>query len=157
MGSGKNTVGRLLAGKLGYRFLDLDSRIESASGKSIREIFEQEGEARFRKLESEALRGLRSEQRLVLATGGGAPMDPQNQKALRSYYLTFYLEVAFEESLSRTASDPARPLLRKSREELRALYESRLPVYEALGTRVRTDGRPPQEIAVQIMAVLEAP
>jgi len=154
MGSGKTTVGRLVASRLGYRFLDLDSLILENAGKSIREIFDQDGEEAFRRIESDALYSVREMNRLVIATGGGAPIRQENQEFFENLAVTFYLEVSFEEFLERTGADRARPLLDRSEQELEELYRSRLPVYRSLGRRILTDARRPDEIVAEIIRTL---
>jgi shikimate kinase len=154
MGSGKTTVGRLVAGKLGYRFLDLDALITEIAGKSIREIFAEEGEEAFRRIESDALYSVREMNRLVIATGGGAPIRQENQEFFENLAATFYLEVSFKEFLNRAGRDPARPLLDRSKKDLEELYKSRLPIYRSLGQRVITDSRAPQDIAAEILGKL---
>ena len=109
MGSGKTTVGRLVAARLGYRFLDLDVLITENAGKSIREIFAEDGEETFRRIESDTLYSVREMNRLVIATGGGAPVRQENQEFFENLATTFYLEVSFKEFLNRTGRDHARP------------------------------------------------
>ena len=154
MGSGKTTVGRLVATKLGYRFLDLDSLIVENAGKSIRRIFDEDGEEAFRRIESDALYSLREMNRSVIATGGGAPIRQDNQEFFENLAATFYLEVSFTEFLTRTGKDPLRPLLDRSDRELHELYSSRLPIYRSLGRRILTNSRDPQDIAAEIMSKL---
>jgi shikimate kinase len=154
MGSGKTTVGRLVATKLGYRFLDLDILITENAGKSIREIFEEDGEESFRRIESDTLYSVREMNRLVIATGGGAPIRQENQEFFENLATTFYLEVSFKEFLDRAGRDPARPMLDRSEEEVKQLYKSRLPIYRSLGQRVITDSRTPQDIAAEILKKL---
>jgi shikimate kinase len=154
MGSGKTTVGRLVAARLGYRFLDLDILITENAGKSIREIFDEDGEETFRRIESDALYSVREMHRLVIATGGGAPVRQENQEFFENLAATFYLEVSFPQFLSRTGRDHARPLLDRSKKELEKLYNSRLPIYRSLGQRVLTDSRTPQDIASEILKAL---
>jgi shikimate kinase len=154
MGSGKTTVGRLVASKLGFRFLDLDVLIVENARKSIREIFDQDGEETFRNIESDALYSVREMNRLVIATGGGAPIRQENQEFFENLAATFYLEVSFSEFLARTGRDTARPLLDRSERQLKELYESRLPIYRSLGKRVLTNSKTPQEIAQEILKAL---
>jgi shikimate kinase len=151
MGSGKTTVGRLVATRLGYRFLDLDSLIVENAGKSIRRIFDEDGEEIFRRIESDALYSLREMNRSVIATGGGAPIRQENQEFFENLAATFYLEVSFPEFLTRTGRDHGRPLLDQSNQQLEELYTSRLPIYRSLGKHIRTDSRDPQDIAAEIL------
>jgi shikimate kinase len=150
MGSGKTTVGRLVAARLGYRFLDLDTLIVENAGKSIREIFEEDGEDVFRQTETEALYSLREMRRLVIATGGGAPIRQENQEFFENLARTFYLEVSFDEFLKRTGTDYGRPLLDRREKRLKALYESRLSIYRSLGRPISTNRRKPIDIAARI-------
>jgi shikimate kinase len=155
MGCGKTTVGRLLAARLGYAFLDLDQWIEARQGRSIRQIFQEAGEEAFRDLESSALRELSSRRRVVIAAGGGAPLRDANRGFFRQA-ATFHLEISFEEFLRRTAGNPDRPLRGRPVEELARLFESRLPVYRELGERVVSEGRAPAEVMEETLERLRA-
>ncbi len=153
MGCGKTTVGRLLAARLGYAFLDVDQWLESRGGKSIRRIFQDSGEEAFREQESSALRELSSRRRLVIATGGGAPMREANRSFFRQS-ATFYLEISFEEFLRRTEASPDRPLRDQPLEELARLFERRLPIYRELGEKVSSEGRAPAQVVEEILEKL---
>ncbi len=123
MGSGKTTVGRALAKWLGMRFIDSDQEIESRTGASISWIFEIEGEDSFRKREAEAIRDLTAQKGIVLATGGGAVIDPENRRYLKERGTVVYLRASVNNILQRTMHDRTRPLLqtedpRKKIEEL---------------------------------------
>ncbi|MEE9306686.1 MAG: shikimate kinase [Spirochaetia bacterium] len=150
MGSGKTTVGRLVASRLGYRFLDLDTLIVENAGKNIREIFDEDGEEVFRQIETDALYSLREMHRLVIATGGGAPIRQENQEFFENLARTFYLEVSYYEFLKRTGKDYSRPLLERTEKELKRLYESRLSIYRSLGRPISTNRKKPEEIAAKI-------
>jgi len=110
MGSGKTTVGKVLAARLGYDFVDTDERIEHLAGKSIRDIFRSEGEPRFRRMEKELLGRLASKDKVVLACGGGAVADEESRALLRDRALVVWLYASPETSLSRIDTS-LRPLL----------------------------------------------
>ena len=132
MGCGKSTVGKKLAGALGYEFSDTDAMIEEAYGKTISAMFAEEGEEYFRNAETELLRKLSTEaEGLVLATGGGMPMREENAELLREIGAVVFLEAKIETILERLQNDTGRPLADgEDREKrLRPLYEKRLPVY----------------------------
>ena len=153
MGCGKTTVGRLVAARLGYAFLDLDEWIEQRQGRSVRQIFQTEGEEAFRELETSALRELSARRRVVIGAGGGAPVREANWPFFREA-ATFYLEISFEEFLRRTSSNPDRPLRGRPLEELARLFEARLPVYRELGERVVSEGRAPVQVAEEVLEKL---
>jgi shikimate kinase len=154
MGSGKTTVGRLLAAMLGYAFLDLDQWLERRRGKSIRQIFQESGEEAFRDLESSALRELSSRRRVVIAAGGGAPVREANRPFFRAA-ATFYLEISFEEFLRRTAASQDRPLLGRPPQELAVLFAGRLPIYRELGEKIVSEGRTPAQVMEEILERLK--
>ena len=132
MGSGKTTVGRVLAQRLGWRFCDLDERIEAAAGATIADIFAQRGEAAYRGLEHRELLlalGAARERRTVLALGGGTFAQPGNLEPIRAAGgTTVFLEVPLDLLLRRCAGIANRPLFRDEH-SFRALYEQRLPFY----------------------------
>lgn len=113
MGSGKTTVGRALAKRLNLRFVDSDAEIESRTGASIPLIFEIEGEASFRQREADVIADMTARQGIVLATGGGAVLDPRSRRYLRDRGTVVYLRASVSSILQRTSHDRNRPLLQK--------------------------------------------
>jgi len=111
MGAGKSEVGELLADQLGYDFIDTDKRVREKAGKSISKIFSEDGEETFRELENEAVQGLLGQQSAVIATGGGAPTNPENMRVLQSLGLMVYLKASPRELYQRVKNDKSRPLL----------------------------------------------
>ncbi len=144
MGSGKTTIGSRLAHKLGIRFEDSDRDIQRRTGVDIPYIFETEGEEGFRKREISSIRDLLSgEGDIVLATGGGAVIKPENRENIAQYSTTIYLKTSVEQQMLRTKKDKNRPLLQTEdpRKRLEELYEARSPLYEELADIiVVTDG-----------------
>lgn len=153
MGSGKSTVGRLLAHRLAFDFVDTDALVEARAGQTVANLFRTLGEPAFRALESRALESLRDRDRVVVATGGGAPAQQVNRWFFQGSNV-FHLRVSLETVRQRTAGDRDRPLLALEEPALRALFENRQPVYESLGAGVPTDGREPAEIAEEIFRKL---
>ena len=132
MGSGKSTIGRKLASKIGWRFADLDDDIEAHAAKTIPEVFDQDGEAEFRRIESAMLTAriaeVKAGQPLVLALGGGAFAQPQNRLALKDAGLTIWLDVPFALVEQRVVGFSHRPLARDP-EKFRALFDQRREAY----------------------------
>ncbi|MEY2622709.1 MAG: shikimate kinase [Pseudomonadota bacterium] len=150
-GSGKSTVGRQLARRLGLPFIDADQVIESRLGCSIREFFEREGEERFRDLESEALDQLTRQHPGVLSTGGGVVLRPLNRQILRERTTVFYLRTTPEEIYRRLRHDKVRPLLQVSDPlaRLRDLFDQRDPLYREVAHHVVDSPRPTISALVQ--------
>jgi shikimate kinase / 3-dehydroquinate synthase len=144
MGAGKTTIGRLLARKLGMQFIDSDHEIEARTGASIPWIFEIEGEQSFRRREAEVIRELTAQPGIVLATGGGAILNPQSRQYLRERGTVIYLRASVNSILQRTAHDKNRPLLQTAdpRKKLEELMAQREPLYEELAHLVVDTGRP---------------
>jgi shikimate kinase len=153
-GSGKSTVGRMLARHLGTRFVDSDHEIEARLGASIRTFFEQHGEARFREVEHDALADLTSGVTGVIATGGGAVLRDDNRALLRERTHVVYLRSSPEELFKRLRHDTQRPLLqvRDPLKRLRDLFEIRDPLYRAAAHFVIETGRPSVGTLVNMVA-----
>lgn len=131
MGAGKSTIGRRLAEHFGLLFVDLDHEIESQTGATVRLIFELEGEAGFRRRETATLASLVDARGILLATGGGSVLAPENRDILRRAGFVVYLQVTIEQQLQRLERDRNRPLLAAPdrRQRLEALAEQRGPLY----------------------------
>jgi shikimate kinase len=131
MGAGKTTIGRLLAKHFGRPFFDSDHEIEARTGVKVPVIFEIEGEEGFRQRESQVIAELTARPGIVLATGGGAVLDPANRTALKSTGHVVYLRAQPPDLFQRTQQDRNRPLLRTADPEgrLRELYVARDPLY----------------------------
>jgi shikimate kinase len=131
MGSGKSTIGRLLARACDWPFIDCDHEIEARSGVPIATIFEVEGEDGFRRRETAMLDELTQRAGIVLATGGGAVLRELNRRHLRERGLVIYLQASIDEILRRTQRDVSRPLLQAAnrRERLEQLVAERAPLY----------------------------
>ena len=151
MGAGKTTIGRLLARKLNRRFVDADHEIEARTGATIPWIFEIEGEACFRRREADVIRDLSAQQGLVLATGGGAVLDPKSRALLAERGTVIYLRASIGSILQRTAHDKNRPLLQTAdpRGKLEQLWTERDPLYREIADLVIDTGRPNVQSMVQ--------
>ena len=158
MGSGKSTVGRILAEDLDWQFLDLDRAVAERANLSIPEIFDLSGEPHFRDLERwELLEALGGPKRRVLACGGGVVIDPRNRALLMEVPSVFLWEDA--DILYRRTRGPARPLRGTSYEDFARRYAERLPYYlEVASLQVEPKDRPPRRVADEILEWLrEAP
>lgn len=156
MGAGKTAIGRELARLLGLDFVDADQEIERRTGADIPLIFEKEGEAGFRKRERDVLQELTQRDRLVLATGGGAVLDPANRDALNRGFV-IYLKATVGAQAARTARNRNRPLLQSADRQARLeeLFAVRGPLYEGLAQlTVGTDSGQVKRIAERIVEAL---
>ncbi|MBO3747936.1 shikimate kinase [Streptosporangiaceae bacterium NEAU-GS5] len=151
-GSGKTTVGRLLAERLGVGFRDTDTDVEDKAGKSVSDVFVDDGEERFRELEATAVRDALSGHDGVLSLGGGAVLSPLTQELLAGHHVV-YLQVGLDQAVRRVGLAAARPLLvLNPRSRLRTLMEERRPIYERLAAiTIATDDHEPDDIVAEIV------
>ncbi|MFD9339230.1 shikimate kinase [Streptomyces sp. NPDC060028] len=156
MGSGKSTVGELLAQRLGAAYRDTDADIVAAQGREISDIFVDEGEPYFRELERQAVAAAVAGHTGVLALGGGAVLD-EGTRALLAGLPVAYLSMDVEEAVRRVGLGAARPLLAVNpRRQWRELMEARRPLYtEVARVVVATDDRTPEEVAQAVLDALE--
>lgn len=157
MGSGKSTIGRLLAERLGWSFFDTDEEIEAAGRMTVAEIFAARGEPEFRRIETEIVRRhvawVERGRPAVLALGGGAFVEPSNRELLLNNGVTVWLDCPFEVVNRRVAQASHRPLARDP-EKFAALYDSRREVYRLADARIRIESDDP---AAAVEAILSHP
>jgi shikimate kinase len=156
-GSGKTTIARALAARLGVTARDTDEDVVTSAGKPIADIFVDSGEAEFRELERQAVETALAEHDGVLALGGGAVLDPRTEALLAAHRVVF-LDVKIADAARRIGFNRERPLLLGNpRAQWTKLMESRRPVYERIATvRVVTDGLTPDEVTDAVLAELSA-
>ena len=154
MAAGKSTVGRALAGELGWSFTDIDVEIEKEQGVSIREIFRERGEPAFRDLETETIRrhvdAIRSGAPSVVALGGGAFVQPRNWEILENNGVTVWLDCSFEVVCQRIDGDETRPLA-VDKTSLAQLFEARRSLYSRADFRVEVSAGDVPAIVRQIL------
>ena len=158
MGSGKTAVGKQLSRMLGLAFVDSDHEIELHTGADIPLIFEREGEAGFRRREHEAIAELSAREGIVLATGGGAILLPENREHLASRGVVVYLEASIAQQVERTQHGRHRPLLLNTdpATRLAELMAIREPLYRAIAhVVIQTDRRKVQSVAEHILEALD--
>jgi shikimate kinase len=159
MGSGKTAVGRQLAERLGLPFADSDAEIEARTGVDVAYIFEREGEAGFRIRERDVIDELTQREGIVLATGGGATLLPENRERLSTRGTVVFLDATIDQQLQRTRSGRHRPLLVTDdpRTRLEELMRVRDPLYRSIAViTIRTDGRRLSAVADEIATALSA-
>ncbi|KRE63157.1 shikimate kinase [Nostocoides sp. Soil756] len=154
-GSGKTTTGRALAALLGVPFHDTDEGVEAAQGRSIGDIFVEDGESTFRDLERAEVARALAEEDGVVALGGGAPVDPLTEPLLADHVVVF-LDVGIADASKRVGFDRSRPLLAVNpRASWVRLMNARRPVYERVATHVvDTAGRTPDEVAAEVAGLV---
>lgn len=157
MGAGKSSIGRMLADRLDLEFVDADSAIEAAAGATIEEIFETHGEATFRSGERRVIARLLSGPVRVIATGGGAFMDPETRERVRASAVSVWLKADLPTLLKRVSRRGGRPLLKGGDAEakLGALMAERSPVYAEADVTVETSDNRLEEVAERLIAALE--
>lgn len=155
MGTGKSTVGRAVAHRLGFTLLDSDHEIERGQAKTIPEIFAQDGEPAFRQLERAFIEQGHPDRRTVVACGGGLIVQPGMLELLRTKGVLVCLHASVETILARTARHRNRPLLEveNPEERIRTLYAAREAIYRQSGTMVLTDARPLADIVTHVVRV----
>jgi len=153
MGTGKSTVGRIVAKQMNFEFLDSDQEIERQQGRTIAEIFERDGEAAFRKLERAYIETGHPASRAVISCGGGLIVPDGMLELLRSRGVVICLHASIETILVRTARHRHRPLLNVEDPEarVRTLFAQREPIYKRAGTVLLTDSRPLNDIVAHVI------
>jgi shikimate kinase len=157
-GSGKSSIGRALAKLLHQDFVDTDALIEEQEGKSIREIFQQSGEEKFREIESAVVTYQLVHAQGIIALGGGAVLSPTTQASLKNSTAdVVFLNVSASNAVPRVSANTSRPLLSENpSEQWSALLKERLPIYIDLAdVTIDTDNKKAQEVASEIAAFLE--
>jgi shikimate kinase len=157
MGAGKSCIGRMLAAALGLPFVDADKEIEAAAGCSIEDIFAAHGETAFREGERRVIARLLTQPKMVLATGGGAFMDPETRKLIRERATSLWLRADVDLLVRRTARRNNRPLLKRGdpREVLRRLIDERYPVYAEADVAVDSVDGPPEMTLARVIDGLQ--
>ena len=158
MGAGKSTVGRRLAEKIGREFYDSDDEIEKAAGLSVSDIFSIHGEEEFRRGEHQVLKRLLEQPPHVLATGGGAYLNPETRALMREHAVTVWLNADLETLWKRVSKRDTRPLLRRpnAKQVLTDLLEAREPIYSQADLVVRSKDGPHTYTVNAILKALES-
>ncbi len=153
MGTGKSSVGQLVAAELGFEFVDTDALIEERTGRTVSDIFTQAGETVFRQLESDVLAQLAARSGLVISTGGGLIVNPANLASLKSHALVVCLWAAPETIWQRTREHTHRPLLQgdDALGKIRELLAQREKAYKQSDVLVNTESRSIREVAQQVL------
>jgi shikimate kinase len=150
MGAGKSTIGRRLAKKLGWKFIDLDEEIERREKRTIAEIFSKDGEPHFRNLERICLKDVSASSKTVIALGGGAFIDPENRATAEKTGLTVWLKASFSQLAGRVKIDGTRPNF-ADKAKAEQLYQTRQASYALAKLHVSTDEGTPDSAADEII------
>jgi shikimate kinase len=153
MGTGKSSVGQIVAQQLHFTFLDTDHVIESRTGKSISDLFAQDGEPAFRELEKKIVAELATRKKTVISTGGGLPVNPDNLASLKTHALTVCLWASAEKIWERVRSQTHRPLLNEPDPlaKIKRLLEQREPFYRQADVLLNTEMRALKDVAQQVI------
>lgn len=158
MGAGKSTMGKLIANKLECTFVDTDNYIEKKEGRSVLDIFADDGEEYFRNAETEALNELtKSDKRMVISLGGGTPLREENREIMKSAGYVIFLKLSGEEAYERLKDDNDRPLLKvdNPKERIDALLSIRNPIYESAADYVLIqDGKSLDDVFYELSKVV---
>ncbi|HOP41497.1 MAG TPA: shikimate kinase [Geobacteraceae bacterium] len=157
MGTGKSSVGRFLACRLGYSYRDIDAMIVEQEGKSINDIFSEKGETYFRSVESSVLRIVLQDSSQVVSTGGGAVIRLENREAMKRFGVVINLVASADSILNRLRDDRERPLLRdsKSLERIEGMLAEREQYYCDADIRIDTNGKKVEDVAREILKFLK--
>lgn len=155
-GSGKTTIGKLLAKKMNLRHIDTDQEIESQTGRKIADIFLEDGESGFRNIEREIVLATLQQDSAVVSLGGGSVLDSEVSEKLKAESLVVYLEVSISNAAPRVGFNTDRPLLvANPRQQWLQLFAKRKELYEMLGKyRVSTDNKKPKSVAEEIVGLV---
>ncbi len=158
MGTGKSTLGRHLAARLGYQFRDLDAMIVVHENMSVNEIFKKKGEPYFRALETSLIRGITKEQGIVFSTGGGAVISPENRSMLRNMGFVVNLCASPTALLERLSGEHERPLLQMTKDTATVvrMLQERETCYADADIRIDTTDKSMEDVADEIMLILES-
>lgn len=156
MGTGKTSVGKILAKKLARRVIDVDTEIENNEGRHIADIFEREGEGFFRQIEKRTIQGISKERGVIITTGGGAVLDPENIRSLKATGWVVCLSARPETIYRRVRHSRHRPLLAGKNRlgEIRRLLEIRKRFYAEADHQIETDGCTSSQVADAILHLL---